>query len=87
MSGIICYIQYTLNDYDDEHLEKEVPKIVDRIRTFQKLVFGFADNLSHRKVKANLEASQIHSRVPLKALSSTSIPTIWARVPTGNITR
>lgn len=50
MSGIICYIQYTLNDYDDEHLEKEVPKIVDRIRTFQKLVFGFADILFYRKV-------------------------------------
>jgi DNA repair photolyase len=35
---INCYIQYTLNDYDDERLEKGVPKVADRIRTFQKLV-------------------------------------------------
>lgn len=105
--GINCYIQYTLNDYDDERLEKGVPKVADRIQTFQKLasilgkghviwrfdpllltdtidinlllkkidgiadklvgyteklVFSFADILGYRKVKANLEASQIHYR-------------------------
>ena len=105
--GINCYIQYTLNDYDDEHLEKGVPKVADRIRAFhklvsilgkgrviwrfdpllltdtididlllrkiegiaeqlvgytEKLVFSFADILAYRKVKANLEASQIRYR-------------------------
>lgn len=105
--GINCYIQYTLNDYDDERLEKGVPKVHKRIETFkrlvnklgkgrviwrfdpllltdtididlllkkiegiakqlvgytEKLVFSFADILAYRKVKANLEASQIHYR-------------------------
>ena len=105
--GIKCYIQFTLNDYDDERLEKGVPKVADRILTFkkivsvlgkecviwrfdpllltdtididlllkkiegiaeqlvgytEKLVFSFADILAYRKVKANLEASQIHYR-------------------------
>ena len=36
--GIECYIQYTLNDYDDEQLEKGVPKVAHRIETFKKLV-------------------------------------------------
>ena len=35
---INCYIQYTLNDYVDEGLEKGVPKIDERIDTFKKLV-------------------------------------------------
>ena len=105
--GINCYIQYTLNDYDNERLEKGVPKVGERIETFkalvnelgkchviwrfdpllltdtidmplllkkiegiaeqlvgytEKLVFSFADILAYRKVKANLEASQIHYR-------------------------
>ena len=36
--GINCYIQYTLNDYDDERLEKGVPKVSERIETFKRLV-------------------------------------------------
>ena len=36
--SIECYIQYTLNDYDDEMLEKNVPKLPHRIETFKKLV-------------------------------------------------
>ena len=104
---IHCYVQFTLNDYDDELLEKGVPPVSDRIQTFkelvsvlgkghvvwrfdpllltdaididlllkkiegiaeqlvgysEKLVFSFADILAYRKVKANLEASQIHYR-------------------------
>ena len=31
-------MQYTLNDYDDEHLEKGVPKVPERIETFKALV-------------------------------------------------
>lgn len=102
--NIGCYIQYTLNDYEKEGLERGVPKLSDRIDTFiqlvdklgkgrviwrfdpliltddisidsllskierignqlqgytEKLVFSFADILSYRKVKANLEKSHI----------------------------
>ena len=35
---INCYLQYTLNDYDDERLEKGVPKVAERIETFKALV-------------------------------------------------
>lgn len=103
---IDCYIQYTLNDYENEHLEK-VPPLAKRIDTFKrlvdklgherviwrfdpfiltdkisiddllakvehignqlqgytdKLVFSFADILAYRKVKANLEKSNIAYR-------------------------
>ena len=36
--GINCYIQYTLNDYVDEQLERGVPPIQERIDTFRRLV-------------------------------------------------
>ena len=36
--NINCYLQYTLNDYDDEHLEKNVPKVEERIATFKAMV-------------------------------------------------
>lgn len=100
-----CYIQYTLNDYENEGLERGVPPIKERIETFkllvdklgkgavvwrfdpliltdkididkllqkienigeqlqgytEKLVFSFADILSYRKVRANLERSHIN---------------------------
>ena len=35
--GIKCYIQYTLNDYEQEKLEK-VPPLAKRIETFKRLV-------------------------------------------------
>lgn len=35
--GIGCYIQYTLNDYENEELEPGVPALKDRIETFRKL--------------------------------------------------
>ena len=102
--NIGCYIQYTLNDYENEGLERGVPKLSERIDTFkqlvdklgkgrviwrfdpliltdaistdtllskiehignqlqgctEKLVFSYADILSYRKVKANLEKSHI----------------------------
>lgn len=103
--GIGCYVQYTLNDYEKEGLERGVPSLEKRIETFklltnklgkgavvwrfdpliltdkvdidrllqkveyigdqlqgytEKLVFSFADILSYRKVKANLERSHIN---------------------------
>ena len=36
--GINCYIQYSLNDYEDEKLEKRVPPLTERINTFKRLV-------------------------------------------------
>lgn len=36
--GINCYIQFTLNDYVEEGLEKAVPSVDFRIDTFKKLV-------------------------------------------------
>ncbi len=36
--GIGCYIQYTLNDYEAERLEPNVPTLTQRIDTFRRLV-------------------------------------------------
>lgn len=36
--NIKCYIQYTLNDYENEGLEKGVPPLQSRIETFKALV-------------------------------------------------
>ena len=36
--NINCYVQYTLNDYVAENLEKGVPSVDDRIKTFKELV-------------------------------------------------
>lgn len=36
--GIGCYIQYTLNDYEAEGLEPNVPTLMQRIETFRRLV-------------------------------------------------
>lgn len=36
--GIKCYVQYSLNDYEKEGLEKGVPQLSFRIDTFKKLV-------------------------------------------------
>ena len=44
--GINCYIQYTLNDYVTEKLERGVPALQDRIDTFKRLV----DKLGFGKV-------------------------------------
>ncbi len=35
--GIGCYIQYSLNDYEEEGLEKNVPPLKRRIETFKQL--------------------------------------------------
>lgn len=36
--GIGCYVQYSLNDYEEEKLERGVPPLAERIETFKKLV-------------------------------------------------
>lgn len=36
--GIKCYVQYSLNDYEDEKLEKNVRPLAERIETFKLLV-------------------------------------------------
>lgn len=102
--GIFCYVQYTLNDYEAEKLEKGVRPLAERIETFkllveklgkgaviwrfdpliltetigvddllrkvefigdsllgytEKLVFSFADIVSYRKVRTNLEKNNV----------------------------
>lgn len=37
--GIGCYIQYSLNDYEDDGLERGVPPLAERIETFKELVW------------------------------------------------
>jgi hypothetical protein len=44
--NINYYFQYTLNDYDNEGIEKGVPKVAERIDTFQKL----AERIGKEKV-------------------------------------
>ena len=44
--GINCYIQYTLNNYEKENIEKGVPVLDSRIETFRQL----ADKLGYGKV-------------------------------------
>lgn len=48
--GIGCYIQYTMNDYGNEGLEKGVPPLANRIDTFKRLVdyFGGAGRVIWR---------------------------------------
>ncbi len=41
--NINCYIQYTLNDYDKERIEPNVPSLQYRIDTFKRLVDYFGD--------------------------------------------
>ena len=36
--GIGCYIQFTLNDYETEGIEPNVPTLAERIETFRQLV-------------------------------------------------
>ncbi len=36
--SIECYFQYTLNDYENENLESNLPKLTTRIETFKSLV-------------------------------------------------
>lgn len=36
--GLGCYIQFTLNDYQDYGLESNLPSLEERIKTFKKLV-------------------------------------------------
>ncbi len=44
--GIGCYIQYTLNDYMAEGLEKNIPPVDERIDTFRRIV----DRLGYGRV-------------------------------------
>lgn len=36
--NIKCYIQYSLNDYEEEKLERGIPPLIERIETFKLLV-------------------------------------------------
>ncbi|MBQ2563356.1 MAG: DUF1848 family protein [Muribaculaceae bacterium] len=73
--GIGCYIQFTLNDYEKEDLEPNVPELVERIETFQQFVDQFGKgsviwrfdpqycyaNTSPQSAAYNLERHNPHS--------------------------
>lgn len=65
--GINCYVQYTLNDYQNEHLEK-VPPLTQRIETFKHL----SDKLGSDAVIWRFD--------PLFLSSSLSINTLVSKV-------
>ena len=66
--GIKCYIQYSLNDYEKEGLEKCVPPLKHRIDTFKKLV----DTLGKGHVVWRFD--------PLVLTDSIDIDTLLAKV-------
>lgn len=65
---INCYIQFTLNDYEEERLEKGVPKLEDRIDTFKQLV----DILGKRHVVWRFD--------PLVLTDSISVETLLRKI-------
>lgn len=62
--GINCYIQYTLNDYDEEGLEKGVPCVAQRIETFKHLV----DRLGFGKVIWRFDPLVLTDRISIDDL-------------------
>ena len=62
--SIGCYIQYTLNDYVDEGLEKGVPSLEDRIVTFKQL----ADQLGKGRVIWRFDPLILTDKISLEDL-------------------
>ena len=62
--NIGCYIQYTLNDYEKEGLEKGVPPLEERIDTFKRLV----DQLGQGRVIWRFDPLILTDRISLDDL-------------------
>lgn len=62
--NIGCYIQYTLNDYEKEGLEKGVPSLEERIDTFKRLV----DQLGQGRVIWRFDPLILTDRISLDDL-------------------
>lgn len=62
--NIGCYIQYTLNDYEEEGLEKGVPSLSQRIDTFKKLV----DKLGVGRVVWRFDPMILTDRIDIETL-------------------
>ena len=62
--NIGCYIQYTLNDYEKEGLEKGVPPLKERIDTFKRLV----DQLGQGRVIWRFDPLILTDRISLDDL-------------------
>lgn len=89
--GIGCYIQYSLNDYEEEGLEKGVPPLNQRIETFKQLVdilgkgsviwrfdpLVLTDDISIDKLLAKIEniGNQIHDYTEKLVFSFADIKT------------
>ena len=61
---INCYIQYTLNDYEKEGLEKGVPSVEKRIDTFKRLV----DELSFGHVVWRFDPLMLTGQIDIPSL-------------------
>ena len=64
--NIGCYIQYTLNDYEKECLERGVPKLSERIDTFKQLV----DKLGKGRVLWRFDPLILTDEISIDALLS-----------------
>jgi DNA repair photolyase len=62
--NIKCYIQYTLNDYEEEGLEKGVPQLQKRIDTFRRLV----DKLGFGTVVWRFDPLIITDKIDIRSL-------------------
>ena len=62
--GINCYIQFTLNDYENEKLERNVPSVEERVDTFKRLV----DRLGYGKVIWRFDPLIITDTTPVTVL-------------------
>lgn len=62
--GINCYVQFTLNDYVEEKLERGVPSVEDRIATFKALV----DKLGYGKVIWRFDPLILTDRIGVEEL-------------------
>ena len=62
--GLHYYIQYTLNDYDEEGFEPSVPSLAKRIETFQKL----SERLGKARVVWRFDPLLISAQTPVERL-------------------
>lgn len=62
--NIKCYIQYTLNDYEKEGLEKGVPLLDERITTFKRLV----EHLGYGRVIWRFDPLILTDKISIKDL-------------------
>lgn len=76
--GIGCYFQYTLNDYENEGLEKGVPRLEQRIETFKLLV----DKLGKGHVIWRFDPMILTDKISIDNLIANIQPSLFDDAPT-----